>query len=263
MNVVRTIFAALSLPFHGLCASMHLPGFLPGQASIPADAPSRCSGELGAGLAWNEWPRCRMSLLYAAGLLAVVVSGVAAASNEGLVLGRDYYMVKSAPTEPVSGEVIEVFSYSCDHCAEFEPFMRDLQRRVPSSTTVTLMPVVFRPGWEATARAFYAAQSLGVLGVTHDRLFDAIHKDHQSASSIEVLAKQFYADFGVKPDQFVAVAKSSATSEALHRDYALMSAFAIDRTPTLIVNRKYRVVVDESKGLTSAKAVEVVLKLLQ
>ena len=186
------------------------------------------------------------------------------ASTAGLKAGRDYYLVPGTETGEgaTSGEVIEAFSYSCAHCAEFQPFMRDLETRAPQGTSVLLLPVIFQPAWESSARAFYAAQNLGVLNATHQLMFSELQNDTQAQQSVAAIAN-IYAKYGVSAPKFVAAANTKVVHELLRRDYTLARSLGIDRTPTLIVNRKYRVIVDESKGITPQRAVDIVIQLLK
>jgi thiol:disulfide interchange protein DsbA len=174
-----------------------------------------------------------------------------------------YFTIAHPETEVnTSAEIIEFFSYGCSHCADFQPAMSDLKSRLPGSVRLRLVPVIFNPRWEAFSRAFYAAEILGISEQSHQALFDRLSRQHTSMDSLPELATQFYRHYGVDPVRFVAVANSAAVSRKLSEAYRLAIVFGVDRTPTLTINGKYRVVLNEKSGVTPSRAVELALNLL-
>ena len=118
------------------------------------------------------------------------------------------------------------------------------------------LPAAFRPdeNWVVYQRAFYAAQALGVAEKSYDAMFDATWKTGETATynlkgtglkpkeawpTIEDIAK-FYAQFGVDPKEFVAVANSFSVNTRMKRADDLIKAYGIDGTPSMVVNGKYR-----------------------
>jgi thiol:disulfide interchange protein DsbA len=125
------------------------------------------------------------------------------------------------------------------HCAHFQPYAEKLRAALPAYAEFDYMPAVFTPQWEPFARAFYTAQSLGVLMETHQALFDAIHRDHLPMRSIEDLAT-FYAKHGVDRAKFLAASGSFEVESKLARARDIVRADGIDGTPSIVVNGKYR-----------------------
>jgi thiol:disulfide interchange protein DsbA len=159
-------------------------------------------------------------------------------------------------------EVVEFFSYGCSHCADFQPYMTDLKTRLPVSTKVRLVPVVLNPQWEGLSRAFYAAESFGIVESTHQRLFERISGQRSSLPSLNELATQFYRQFGIDPGRFVARANSAAVTQKLGEAYRLAIAYGVDRTPTLAINGKYRIVINEAAGVSSSRVIDLAVDLL-
>jgi protein dithiol oxidoreductase (disulfide-forming) len=204
-------------------------------------------------------------LFLVAGLLAVSACGAqddkaAAAAKTDWKEGQ-HYIVLAKPMPPAAGkvEVTEVFSYACPHCAHFQPFAEQLKTQLPKGATFSYMPVVFNPSWEPLARAYYAAQALGVLDKTHQALFDALHRDHKPLRTIEDLAG-FYAGFGVDPKNFTSTAQSFVVEGNLNQGRERALAYQIESTPTLIVNGKYRL--DAASAGGQGQAVELALWLV-
>lgn len=172
--------------------------------------------------------------------------------------GTSYFLVE--PPQPTASgskvEVLEVFSYACVHCAHFQPTADRIKTELPDYASFSYMPAIFSPQWEPFARAFYTAQSLGVLDKTHQPLFDAIHTEHKPLSDIGALAG-FYATYGVDPAKFDAASKSFEVESKIARSLAMVPKYGIDGTPSIIVNGKYRL----SRG--SAGSDEQVVELVK
>ena len=156
--------------------------------------------------------------------------------------GKSYFLV-DPPQQTATGdkvEVLEVFSYACPHCAHFQPFADQLKASLPAGAVFTYMPAVFNATWEPYARAYYTAESLGVVADTHQALFDALHRDHIPMRTIDDLSA-FYAQHGVDKAKFIAASNSFEVESKLQRSSQLVKAYNVDGTPSIIVNGKYRV----------------------
>jgi protein dithiol oxidoreductase (disulfide-forming) len=159
------------------------------------------------------------------------------------VAGKDY-IVLSAP-QPTWGtggiEVAEVFSYSCIHCAEFQPMVNAWKKKQPADVRFVYVPAVFGGVWDNTARAFFAAEALGVQPRTHDALFKAFFIDRSVKNgSIENLA-DVYATLGVDRKKMLDTMNGFTVSSKLNRARQFALRTGVNATPTLIVNGKYRV----------------------
>ena len=110
--------------------------------------------------------------------------------------GKDYVLLSnpSPPATPGKVEVIEFFSYTCPHCYNLEPAAREWLKRKPDQVAFVRIAVSFSANWEPSARAYYAAEALGVLDKIHPRLFEAIHQNPRM--NLDELAA-FFATQGV------------------------------------------------------------------
>lgn len=175
--------------------------------------------------------------------------------------GKNYFLVE--PAQPASGdtiEVVEVFSYACIHCAHFQPYADQLKAALPSYAKFTYVPAIFNAQWEAFARAFYTAQSLNVLDKTHQKLFDAIHRDRRPFRSFDDIAA-FYGENGVDVEKFKQASTSMVVESQLARSKDIVPKFGVDGTPTLIVNGKYRITGASAGGYP--QLIELVQKLVK
>lgn len=146
------------------------------------------------------------------------------------------------PTAAAPGkiEVIEVFSYGCHACNDFQPQMNVWLKKKPANVEFSYLPATFRPDFALFARAFYAAQALGVEERTHDAIFDAVFVKKHPVKTLEDIA-DIYAANGVKKEDFLAAANSFAVNAKVKRVDQLLPRYGVMSTPTLIVAGKYRI----------------------
>ena len=161
--------------------------------------------------------------------------------------GRDYEVIADGkPFAPLAGkvEVVEVFGYTCVHCAHFEPTLAAWKKKLPRDVRFTPVPAAFGGYWIPYARAFYAAQQLGVQEHTHQAVFDALHRigslPIQNASADEIAG--FYASQGVDRARFTAALRGPEVDARVAQAREWVQAAGVDGTPALIVNGKYRVI---------------------
>lgn len=155
--------------------------------------------------------------------------------------GQEYVTIAHPERVSASGkvEVVEVFSYGCPHCAHFAPYAEKLRKSLPKGVQFKLLPADFSPAWEPFARAYYAAQELGVLKRTHLKLFEEKFDQHYPINTLDELA-DFYAREGVDRQAFLRAANSHQTDLALARGNRLVNDWGVDGTPTIVVDGKYR-----------------------
>lgn len=186
----------------------------------------------------------KFNKLWAGAMLAVaalVVAGPVMAQGSKYQAGVHYFEIENAPAPASEGkvEVLEAFSYMCTHCNTFEPFIDNWLERKPEYVEFKRMPVIFgRRTWEVYARAYVTAEMMGIAEASHGALMDALWKEKKIYRSIDELG-EFYSNFGVTADQFVATSKSFAVDARLRKDQTLVQAYGVSGTPSLVVAGKY------------------------
>ena len=178
---------------------------------------------------------------------APVVAG--APTGPAPVAGTDYVeLANGQPYAPLNGqvEVVEVFGYTCPHCAQFEPLITAWKRKQPADVRVTPVPAAFGGYWETYARAFFAAETLGVLEKSHEQMFNAIHVARQLGldATPEQIGK-FYEQYGVDATTFANTMRSFGVETKLNRAKQFATRSQIEGTPSIVVNGKYLVNVDQ------------------
>ena len=163
--------------------------------------------------------------------------------------GKHYFVID--PAQPTSSgnkiEVLEVFMYTCPHCYDLEPYLSKWQATKGADVSYSAFPAAWNEPVEAFARAFYAAETLGILEATHEKFFAAIHKEHVSLRTLDDIA-QWYSKQGVTQEQFLSAANSFAVNTKVNRAKAMVPRWGVSGTPTVIVNGKYRFDVSSAGG---------------
>lgn len=170
-------------------------------------------------------------------------------SGPAPVAGTDYVEIPGGQAfAPAAGkvEVAEVFGYTCPHCAQFQPLIDSWKGKQPADVNVISVPAAFGGYWVTYARAFFAAETLGVLEKSHDAMFNALHvaRSLNLQSTPEDIGK-FYAQYGVDPKTFASTMKGFAVETKLNRAKQFAVRSKIEGTPSIVVNGKYLVSVDQ------------------
>ena len=164
--------------------------------------------------------------------------------------GHDYELL--ATPQPTWGqgkiEVAEVFSYRCIHCAEFQPKVNAWKKTMPADVRWEYVPGVFGGTWDTFARAYFAAQLMGVQPRTHDLVFKGVFVDQLVANGTAEEIAAMYAKWGVDKAKFLAAMNSFGVTGKLNRAKQFAMRSGVEGTPTIIINGKYRVSVTPDHG---------------
>jgi protein dithiol oxidoreductase (disulfide-forming) len=164
--------------------------------------------------------------------------------------GKDYEIL--AVPQPTYGqgkiEVAEVFGYTCVHCAHLQPSVDTWKPALPAEVRFEYVPGVFGGIWDSFARAYFAAEIMGVLDKTHDKVFRAIHVEHTIKTGDLNEIAELYGTMGVDKAKFLATMQSFAVNAKLNRAKQFAQRTGVTGTPTMIVAGKYRVSVMQDRG---------------
>lgn len=162
------------------------------------------------------------------------------------VEGTDYSRIEPAlPYAPQAGkvEVVEVFGYTCPHCASLEPLIDEWRAKQQADVSFQYLPAAFGGFWTPYARAFFTAETMGLVDKTHEAMFKAVHIERTLPPSAEAGPQiaQWYGSQGADADTFASTMDSFAVNAKIKRSQQLLQHWGIDGTPTMVVNGKYRV----------------------
>lgn len=185
------------------------------------------------------------------------------------VAGTDYVEIPNGQTfdtPPGKVEVVEFFGYVCPFCASVQPQVAALKAKLPPDVHFVYVPAPFGGPWENYAKAYYAADAMGLVAKTHEALFRAIHidrslKGERGMDSPESIAA-FYANYGADPKLFLSSMQSFAVATKVNRARQYMNAAFANGdqmgTPTFLVDGKYRV-----KGKSTDDMFRILNQLIQ
>lgn len=192
-------------------------------------------------------PRRLAWLLLAVLPLVLLVAPVGAQSRASApVAGVDYHEIANgAPLDTLPGriEVVEVFGYTCNHCANFEPRLAAWRAMLPGDVQFTPVAASFGGYWIPYAKAYYAARLLDVAEPSHAAMFRAVHEEMSMPVSRPTAQHfaSFYAGHGADPKKFVSAMESDAVAAELQRTRAFVMRSEVEGTPMMVVNGRYRV----------------------
>lgn len=154
--------------------------------------------------------------------------------------GVDYQTLNPAqPTDAANKvEVIEFFAYYCPHCYAFEPSLAAwvkkqgdniVFRRVHVSAGASVLP---------QQRLFYTLDAMGLLPQYHQKVFDAMHVEHQRLSTDEEVF-DWAAKNGIDRARFIDTYRSFGIQAKLQRAHSMMDAYQVPFWPLIVIDGRY------------------------
>ncbi len=179
--------------------------------------------------------------MIARALLRVALGALIATHVWAVEEGIDFTTLgKAQPTETGDKiEVLEVFMYSCPHCFHLEPTIDKWLETTPENVGFRRMPAVFGPKVVPHARAFFAAEMMGVQDKLHMPLFRALHEQKKHIVDEDALVA-FAEEQGIDGEEFRKTFNSFAVDMRVRRAEEMGKRYGVDGVPAVIVNGKYR-----------------------
>ena len=187
-------------------------------------------------------------------VLLVAMSALSIDAAERYREGVHYFLlpVSVETRDPAKIEVVEVFSYACIHCRNFDPFLNRWAADLADDVMFRRVPAVFGDNWRAVAAPYFVAENLGVLEAIHEPMFRAIHDERIDMRRPDRIAALFKAHADVDEEKTLAELKSFDVDKALRNAQGLvLTGYGIDGVPAMIVNGRYRIS-GESAGVNDA-----------
>jgi len=175
-------------------------------------------------------------LILAASLLPLVGMSTPLAYVEGVHYKPTTQRIATSDQNVI--EVIELFSYSCPHCFNLDPQVKQWQKTLPENVSFSHVPAIFRDSWLQLARVFYAAEVTGDLETLHSAIFNAIHVEKRRLQNEEQLLA-FVAEQGIDADMFAKTMNSFSVKGKVKKALLLSQSSGITGVPSMIVNGKY------------------------
>lgn len=160
--------------------------------------------------------------------------------------GRDYVAINPAqPTRtPGKIEVLEFFSYGCNHCKNLQPILAAWAAKLPADASLRRVPVSFsRAPWARLARIYYALEVTGEVEKYDGAVFKALHEENANFNSDEAVVS-WAAGKGIDGRKFADALASFGVQSMVPRGDQEAAAYKIEGVPTLIVDGRWLVVND-------------------
>lgn len=155
--------------------------------------------------------------------------------------GRHYQKLPVAVgTQGSDIEVAEVFWYGCPHCYSLKPMIEAWEKDLPEDASLVYVPAALSKSWAEHARAFYVAESLGMLDTLHHAIFDKLNSNPRALADQQSMA-DFFVEQGVDREKFNKVYASFGVNAKLDRGQSIVRGARITGVPALIVNGKYTI----------------------
>lgn len=136
-------------------------------------------------------------------------------------------------------EVTEFFWYGCPHCYDFEPHLNDWVNNKPDNVVFKRVPAIFNKGWVIHAKAYYAAEMLGITDKTHPAIFVAIHKDKKSLDKSADLAELMAKASGLEQQLILDTINSFAVETKSRQAIQAGRLHGLRGVPAVAVNGKF------------------------
>lgn len=146
------------------------------------------------------------------------------------------------PTDsPGKIEVLEFFSYGCNHCKDFHPKITAWAAKLPADVVFKRVPVGFqRQSWDNLARLYYALEATGDLAKLDGDVFKALHEQRVNLS-VDGPLKEWLAGKGVNTQKFMDVYASFTVVSKQKRAEQMVQAYGIQSVPAITVEGRYLV----------------------
>ena len=185
----------------------------------------------------------KLAQLAALGTVVLCVLQISSVRAAEFQEGQQYARL-AVPVEtldPNKVEVVEVFSYACIHCKNFDPALEEWRAAQPDDVLFRRVPAIFNQTWALFAQAFYTAELLDITDKIHGPMFAAIHDEGVDLRDPTLLAELFNKAAGVPNAEFTQVFNSFGVRSRVQQADAHGRAYGITGVPTLIVDGRFRV----------------------
>ena len=173
--------------------------------------------------------------------------GIAAFAPQSLAQSPLFATLSPAqPTEGGKVEVTEFFWYGCSHCYALEPYVSAWLKNKPQDVVFKRVPT-YNESWAPMVTLYYTLEAMGLADQYHQKVFDAIHKDHVNLNNAKKRDEWLKAN-GIDPAKYAEVEKSFSVVTNVNRARQLTQSYKVDAVPRFFVNGKYWTSADQAGG---------------
>lgn len=175
--------------------------------------------------------------------LLIALMLVSAVARAGLVEGEGKDYTRLAAPQPVANpkkiEVIEFFSYSCIHCYHLDAPLAAWAKKKPADVDFKRVQIVWGGPMEGLARFFATMNELGLADRLNHPAFVAVMDKRINIGNPSELTAWLKTQPGIDVNRFMQTFNSFGTNAKVNAAKQMTRDYAIQGTPTLVVNGKY------------------------
>jgi thiol:disulfide interchange protein DsbA len=181
-----------------------------------------------------------LALLCATFVTLFSFSGASFAAD--LQAGREFKPISPPLATPKDKiEVVEFFSYGCNHCSDFHPTISKWAANLPKDVSFRRIPVSFgRAEWARLSKIYYSLEATGDLAKLDTAVFLAIHEQRVPFKTDEAVFS-WVASKGADAKKFAEAFNGFSMASKVQRADQDATAAKISGVPSLAVDGKYLV----------------------
>ena len=175
-------------------------------------------------------------------IAASLVASTAFASPTDPKNGVEYVtLAQPQPTQTTGKkvEVIEFFMYHCPHCNALEPSFEQWVKKQGDNIVLKRIPLPFTGANDPEAHLYLTLEALGRLPDMHQKVFDAVHKQHIRLFDDKAIV-DWVSKNGVDVKTFMGAWNSFGVMTKLRRLPQLVNDYKVDGVPTVVIDGKYQ-----------------------
>lgn len=178
-------------------------------------------------------------------LFALAVCGFAAsaagASPAVPKSGAEYETLPTAQATSAGAkvDVIEFFSYSCQHCNAFEPKLHEWVKQNADKINFKRVHVAFHARDVSLQRMYLTMESMGIVEQYHQKAFDAIHDEQVSRLNTDEQVFDWIEKKGVDRVKFMGAYRSFGAQSWVNRAQATIQGYNIEQWPVVAIGGRY------------------------
>jgi thiol:disulfide interchange protein DsbA len=183
----------------------------------------------------------RLFLVIAALIFPLLACAEQTPAQAAYVEGKHYVQLPQAvrTSDPSKIEVVEVFSYHCGGCFQFEPVFQAWKKQQSEDVLVVQSHAMWNGAMKALATVFYTAKALKIDDKTHPAIFSALHVERKQFANQDQWI-DFLATFGVDRETVAKTYDSFWVKTQVSQADSRARGYGVTSTPELVVNGKYR-----------------------
>lgn len=178
-----------------------------------------------------------LRLILAAATLSFAAAGAFAAEPKE---GVDYKLLTPAvPAETGKKvEVVEFFMYTCPHCNAMDPYLEEWVKKQGDKIVFRRVHFPQTGEKDPLAHAYLTLEAMGKTEVVHDKIFRAIHVEHNRMRTDDQVT-DFITKNGIDKAKYLEFFNSFGVQTKMKKAPAVLSAYKVESAPTIVIDGRY------------------------